>query len=579
MKQKEQEKKGMQILFVYVIPCALILFFCLYYLKSNTSLKVVPDEYGYWAAAAYMTGTDWAEITSFNSYYGFGYGVILAPILYFTDHGVLAYQIAMIVNAILVCGIYLIVLNVLEEICPELKTSVKTVTALAAVLYTGTIYYAQFTLAEIPLIFVYWLIVLLACKLLKKVTVIRLILFSVLAVYIFSIHQRAIGITIICAMFWVYLFVKKCKNKKQFLVVGLVLAACIVGVFVFKENYQSAFFPENGVYTNVNDFGGQHDKIMQLFSIQGIWKFIKGYFGKIYYACSGTFLLAPIALVAVLRTIVKDWKEKRLSEALIFQIFLFFSLGIMMAIDTVFMIEYNGRFDTLCYGRYFDFTVGPLIVVALLYLYESKLCRKEIAAVIAGYIGLSLAVNSIMNYEGNISVFFLSCPGIADIPRMMDYRENCLLVVSARCILIFLLFLVLYFTLQKKKKNILIGAIVGLSSINWLMISQYVYEGCLSWAKQVCEWEERLAETILEEGAEDSLCYYVSEGAFTADYLQFLLQDHSISCFEDVEEISSFSSDTCVLTVYNATSISDRLVNAGYEVIFESYNLTLWKQK
>ena len=125
----------------------------------------MPDEYGYWAAAAYMSGTDWAEITSFNSYYGFGYGVILAPILLCTNDGVTAYQISMIVNALLVCGIYVIAVKVIEEIRPELKTSIKIFVALTAVLYTGTIYYAQFTLAEIPLIFVYWLIVLLVCKL------------------------------------------------------------------------------------------------------------------------------------------------------------------------------------------------------------------------------------------------------------------------------------------------------------------------------------------------------------------------------------------------------------------------------
>lgn len=578
MKQKVLEKRGVQLLLTYVVPFVLILCFCLYYLKSNTSLKVVPDEYGYWAAAAYMTGTDWAEITSFNSYYGFGYGVILAPILLCTNDGVTAYQIAMIVNALLVCGIYVIAVKVIEEIRPELKTSIKIFVALTAVLYTGTIYYTQFTLAEIPLIFVYWLIVLLVCKLLKKATILRLLLFSVLAIYIFSIHQRAIGISIICGMFFLYLFIKKCKNKKHFFIVAAVSVACIIGVFVFKETYQNAFFPQTGIYTNVNDFSGQQDKIAQLFSVQGIWKFIKGYFGKIYYACSSTFLLAPIALIAILRTIVRDWNEKRLSKKLIIQTFLFFSLGIMMAIDTVFMIEYNSRFDTLCYGRYFDFTVGPLIVMGILYIYDSKLHWKEILGVILGYAGLSIAVNMIMNYEGDISVFFLSCPGIADIPRMMEYSRNCLLVVSFRSIIIFSSLLIIYCIIRRKTKVFSINLLIILLSVNWLAISKYVYDGCLSWAKQICEWEEALSETILEKEIQDSLYYYVPEGAFTADYLQFLLQEHSISCIEDVNEVKLLPEEACVLTVYNKTEIGDILKDKGYNSTFESYNLTLWEK-
>lgn len=185
------------------LPVILIMYICLYHLKDNLSLKIVADEYGYWANGAYFSGLDWSEITAYNPYYGYGYGIILGILLKIGLPSVLTYQSAIIINGIFLCGIYLIALRLVNEFseCREISLILKIGISFAVTVYTGNLYYTQYTMSEVLLALTYWGLILNAYMLLKKVNLVRCITFIVLASYGFIVHQRTIGVCFICLLF------------------------------------------------------------------------------------------------------------------------------------------------------------------------------------------------------------------------------------------------------------------------------------------------------------------------------------------------------------------------------------------
>ena len=75
-----------------------------FHIYKICGFSIYPDEFGYWASAAQTLGYDWSATAALGSYYSFGYGMILTPILWLFRNGRLAYQAAVAVNMLLQCG-------------------------------------------------------------------------------------------------------------------------------------------------------------------------------------------------------------------------------------------------------------------------------------------------------------------------------------------------------------------------------------------------------------------------------------------------------------------------------------------
>ena len=88
-------------------------------LPKQYAVRFLPDEFGYWSYAAKALGYDWSHLVSLKGYYSFGYSLILLPIMFFFQDAVLAYRMAIVVNAILLAasgvGLYMIGRFLLED--------------------------------------------------------------------------------------------------------------------------------------------------------------------------------------------------------------------------------------------------------------------------------------------------------------------------------------------------------------------------------------------------------------------------------------------------------------------------------
>ena len=198
----------------FLIPCFIIVFVSMYYIDSHISIKITGDEYGYWAAGAYLNGWDWSPITAYNSYYGYGYGLILALILKMGLSSSISYKIAIGFNVFFLLLIYGIVYHLITSFSREneVPLPLKSLIALAVCLYPGNLAYTQYTMPEVLLSLLYWLIILLLYELLNKVSIIKIFLLVIVVLYCFSVHQRTIGVCFVALLLLLIIVLKKHVN-------------------------------------------------------------------------------------------------------------------------------------------------------------------------------------------------------------------------------------------------------------------------------------------------------------------------------------------------------------------------------
>ncbi len=572
---------------LFILPIVCILGLSLYYIENNIMIKIVGDEYGYWAAGAYLSGLDWTELTSHNSYFSYGYSLFLALILKLNLSSISSYQLAIVLNAFFLCGIYVIVFKLVQRILSnkEYTKMFCMCVALPVTLYTGNLYYTQFTVTEVLLSFIYWLIIYLAYELLYHPTFLKNIFFIFLAIYSFSVHQRAIGICVTCACFWIY--VAHRNRKKALFWLGSIAFGILLlaAVFFVKGMYQSAYFTDSSnIHLTNNDFAGQIGKVQYLFTISGLWMFIKAYVGKIFYACSSTYLLVGVAVLLTIKKLIISFinykkTRKNIDNLLILSTFIVCNTLIMISVGSLFMINYYGRIDLLIYGRYFEFTLSPLIMLGLIYIFcNSKIDRKSIYmffAYIILYFVITLLVNYILNYSSTSTNVFYNCAGIANTLIENEYAQNSLLIISIKKIAVFLMLVIVAYS-NKNKIKIISMLIL---SVLFIYISQNVYvNGCLNWSIKQSEEEVNLAKKIFDLDAQDSLYYYIKENYLKADYLQFLLKDSSIHCFEKAADIETLSNEDYILTIFD-TELEESLLQNNYQAVAESINLKLWEKQ
>lgn len=571
--------------FFCFFPMIFLIFLCMFNIKDNMLIKIVGDEYGYWSAGAYLTGRDWSGITSYNSYYSYGYGIWLALILSLNLPAVLSYRLALLLNAFFLCGIYFIIYKLISEYCKIESPILNVLLALVITLYTGNLYYTQYTMAEVLISLIYWGIIYCSCKLLERVTLPRALIYIFLVAYLFIVHQRTIGVCFVSIIFFIFVMCRNRINPKW--AVTFVMFAFFVLFFFLKVkmSYQNAFFSGGeGVNLSGNDFSGQTSKIKYVLSPHGMWMFIKAYVGKIFYACSSTNLLVGVAFWAILLRLgksIKDLfgKKQWFDNSIIIMLYLALNTVIMMAVGSVFMANYYARFDVVIYGRYFDFTLSPLVLIALIYMINNiKETRKVFyPALICVYFVIAILINHILIYQDDFSALFLSCPGVSDVIIYLEYRKDVLLFVALKSVVIFLIIAIALFKWHDNQK--IYVAIMIFISLGSICSSQYVYKnGCLSWSVPQNIEEIKLADFICSKGIQEELYYYVGEDVLQADYLQFLLKDDTIHGFDKTEISDCIGKEKYILTPKN-TEITFDLEDHGYEIVRDSKVLNLWEKQ
>lgn len=561
--------------FDIILPVFIICILGLLFINDNTTIKILGDEFGYWTAAAWLTGKDWSEVAALNSYYGYGYGLLLALIIQLPLSPIIKYKFAIVLNVLMLIAVYFIIYYFVNKFQLSKYKYISSLIALTPVLYVGNLFHSQFTMTETILMFLFWLFILLLYSVNTHYASYKVILGSFLLVYLYITHHRTLGVIFVGTLCLLYIQIKQ-KNFRSALLFLVMTAGLMIGSECLKNYYQDTYLVSE--YSNqlfYNDYSGQISRVKSTFTLKGFQNLCIGMVGKIFYICSSSYLLAEIAIFSLIQNIYKSIKNRRLSSNGIVEIFVLLSVAASVLISAVFLIDYTTRFDLLYYGRYNEFLISVLILLGLIVLIKTDfITPPKITVMYVIYSIMTLIVHTKVPGKNVVDLTLASATGVYD--TISKYDQN-ILSIGIKSILINLIVVIFICILKKRNKKTFIIYTCILLSACWIKTYTYNYSvGLLSWAIPAEQKEQMIANLILRKNSESDIYYYATEGN-NIDFLQFLIEDIPIRCLYNKDDLESLPPNSYLVTELS-TELNETYDLQNYNKIINSNRLILWQR-
>lgn len=400
--------------------CIVIIFTaCLWNIGSLVRVRVVDDGFCYWGIAATMSGYDWRELISASAYYSFGYSLILLPLFWLHRLGlsmVIIYRLAIVLNAFLLSGCYLLALYMLKEMFKDIPDGLKRITALFVTLYIGNTAQMDIAWSETFLLFMFWCTVVLLYRAIKKPSYLNIFGLALTSAWLFTIHMRAIGIVIAVCIVLLGFFISRWKEiDKKYIFYTIALSLIFFLLVIVLKNYVNNNIYLGNATKSVNNVQANVSRVGDFLSIRGIMDLAVSFVGKLFYAGAATYILSIIGLVTAIfglfyGYIIKDkagvrkrWQLREWTTC-----FLILSFLAEFGINAIFKglpffrtKESRLGGETLVYGRYSDFVVGPMLMFGVWAVYNIKSHYYEIILSVL----ISIASTATVQFLYNVIAF------------------------------------------------------------------------------------------------------------------------------------------------------------------------------
>lgn len=366
----------------------ILLIFCIYQFNIYNiyGFSLYPDEFGYWASAAQILGYDWSDMTALGSYYSYGYGLLLTPILWVFHDSIMAYRAAIAMNMLLQCGAIGILWKIIMKLHRTEDSEEKKMQAVlavgVAVFYPPWLFYTQMTMVEALLMFLYTLICYQIILFTEKPNIISAVLLALSLLYIYFVHMRTVAV-VIAAVLTLFLYAWKTPSaRKKLAAAFVVLAAGVVcGLWVKQRITESVYSLTDLELLSVNDYAGRLGTLKSLLTLQGMKEFLLNSVGKLYYLIMASFgLFIPAIYICLKKTWgifqgffkKSDVSQSKNSEGReYFYVFCLLSVVGQFVITALVTIS-PGRLDEFVYGRYNEHLLPVLIGIGLMMFCSTK---------------------------------------------------------------------------------------------------------------------------------------------------------------------------------------------------------------
>lgn len=560
-----------------IILSLVIMSVCIVNLWRLYGPLIVPDETGYWATGYFFSGYNWSGVMGTSSYYGWGYGVVLAIICSIVPNPIWAFRLAIIFNAILLVGCFLFAIKVSLYIFPQIPRAYRSCMCFAVTVYSGYIYYSQTSYCEVLILFLYWLSVYLLIKLIEKNSYKYVILLALNISYLGAVHLRTV-VLLFAIFLCLFVLVYKKKISYKHLVVFTFL--CIIlyfGVWEVK-NYLAGTLYKTSTLMATNDVTGQISKLSLLCSWEGIKQFVGSIIGKVFYTGTATFLLLYLSILLGIKKIIKVYirKEEDFSTyELIFVLFIFCGFIGEILLSSYSLITY-GRIDHILYGRYTEFILGVIMLYALGKIYTKFDKQILILSVITHVSVCAVAFRFIVNkdYLGRASSYAI--PGISGIyvPIELDEKMQLTLYVGGVALVVFLIIFLIYHI--KNKWIVLIGLSTIWISIAYICANRSLYSEQQYQERAYSEFAEEIEDIVKNEDV-----YYIINDTEYVSWLKFKLkfflpETEMIAC-ESYEYNRVKSGEYLIL--YNNDYYYDEIMETLGEKVYDSEFFALYRKE
>lgn len=375
MKQAINRIKEKHILIFFIF---LMLLFYLKYIKYLSFPTILSDEFGYLANAAFLSGKNWSGVTRISPYYSYGYSMVLVPLFFLIKNTSHLYKAIILLNIFFYSIGYYISFLTIKDLFKKIDSRIIAVVCGIVSLYGANLYNVNASWAEALLYLVFWLLIYNLNQISKKVCIKNMMFFVFLLCYIYTIHQRTIGIVLVGCLCIFFLYINKSIDKKHlFMMLAMIIVFMVISILIkgiIQDNLWS-----NAVSTrleNANDYSGQITKIIAIIqSPKLIWNLIRGIIGKYYYLVISTGSIVTFGIIKIIKEIKITFIEKK--QIHVVYLFMLLSLLVMMTTSSIFFIN-AVRFDTVLYGRYSEFAMSPLFICGIIAFIKRNFSLKDV---------------------------------------------------------------------------------------------------------------------------------------------------------------------------------------------------------
>lgn len=494
---------------------------------------ILPDEFGYWAQAASMAGMDWREVISLHSWYSPGYGLVMLPFLIIIKDPILLYRCMVAVNFLLLAGGGWILYKTLRRILPQVDETLSAFISGAAMLYVSYITYAQTTMTETLLVFLYLMLAYALAGWTEHFDMKSGLLVAFVSGYMYLVHMRTVGIvlaTAIC-MLAAELFRGR-SGRRLWRTLGLLV---LIGICVLAAGYVKECMIDGVAsqqYQNMvqdNDYGGQWGKVLFLFSAEGAYRFLTGLAGKIFYlgcASFGLYYWGLLFLIRKLKALFGIWrkKERILPEQCLY-VWLLLSHMAALLITNIYCLSSN-RLDGVLYGRYHENTIPVILALGMAELLLYPELKKRALCLLGILSGCFFIVYFLL---GRGEILYTNRHSITGILYALELAENydtkvLLYGYLAGCLGSMAVLAALWLSRGGKKRRVLLLSVcllqLGLSfyAANHLTLS--AGEAQREDAEKLC-----LAKEILDGRKEAKAVYVYREKSKRIYLVQYIFQE------------------------------------------------------
>jgi hypothetical protein len=352
-------------------------------------LYSLDDETGYWGVAASFAGYDWSSIMNYVSYYSYGYSFLLTPLYWIFDNPVYMYRAAIVMNGLFSVCTFWVQYRIVHMFFPRINKALQMGIPFCACVYSAYIVQSSVAWTEMWLTLVLNVVILLFIRLFASSSNLSFMGFGILLIYLFSIHQRTLGVAIAATgLLLLAVLNQRLSWNRLLYYLGGLLTGYIPHTLISSYLKTNVF---NGDYASTGTFQGQIPKINSLITADGFFRLIKGLCGQIFYLGAASFLLFFMGAIYLLfllykRVIVKkNWK--RMTHREYGALFVLLAAVGTIGISSISMLE-GQRIDHAIYGRYNEIFSGIFICFGLGFIVNKK--GKIIPAIISSCLTIAL---------------------------------------------------------------------------------------------------------------------------------------------------------------------------------------------
>ena len=552
---------------------------CVQHIFNIYQPTLLDDEYCYWSIAAYLNNKDWSSVTSWCSYYSYGYSFILFIIMKFTRDTVLMYRAAVVINGLLLVGSYLILDRILNRIYGGEAAGRNKITLVSflAIMIPCNINYASVNLTECLLVFLFLVLVWFIVNADKNDTYVRALGAAAVSGYAYMVHQRMLCVVAALMLTLIVMTIMK-KYSLSRLITYIAGVVAMLGVHSYLKGHfkQAVWLGRNSGAGN--DYGSVLGNVKYIFSsFNNFARFIVGIIGKLYYYASATYIIGAIAVIVMVVVLWKYFRKVK-NEAgvtICFCLFVCSSFIMLLGLSSVFMAKMeSGGLSPLVYGRYMEVVYPAIVAVGIMWLSTSGdwSIKKKLYIIISGvacYGLMGLVVRMYIKRRSLQVLNYISCG------QIYKYMSGDNLPVFKMMLTVAVTFAALMLVAGIKQKRKVFGYVLAIAVFAAELRTAYIpFSNINLWLQDSKNASKSILSVLEQQKGDIYYCVCSDEekqSRQNREYLQYWLQDRTIKCVEEneLEEDNVKMGKEDVIVVSDADKIRDMDNRGEYEKIYE----------